>query len=339
MCFRQPIPVCLTRKDLKAELERAISSTYLHQNRGTCTYAALYPISYISLKTLHRSIKIGKLSQEPSQILDNIKASIPNVVKSIKGGWDNIQALTIKTNSSISLPIWSCTLEVDEGSSWHGIQAKADDEMVASENEAASSNPKLTSRKRQSSDEEEERGARKKVKPTKAEKGQLAGASASHTESAKLSVPQSSSTKGRKAKVPLSDPLGQETNSNDEKKSKKPPTVTLNPLPPPSAPPKKTSKKDATQLSSSIASKSDFATSTPPKTQAATDFKPGKKKESKVNNSVLTPESVRQAKPTLSRGERKQKHSSGILEKKKRLVTKVKGGKSAKHAILGKKSV
>jgi len=34
---RQPIPVCLTRKDLKGELERAVSSTYFHQNQGTCS--------------------------------------------------------------------------------------------------------------------------------------------------------------------------------------------------------------------------------------------------------------------------------------------------------------
>lgn len=34
---RQPIPVCLTRKDLKRELERAVSSTYFHQNQGTCS--------------------------------------------------------------------------------------------------------------------------------------------------------------------------------------------------------------------------------------------------------------------------------------------------------------
>lgn len=34
---RQPIPVCLKRKDLKGELERAISSTYFHQNQGTCS--------------------------------------------------------------------------------------------------------------------------------------------------------------------------------------------------------------------------------------------------------------------------------------------------------------
>lgn len=34
---RQPIPVCLTRRDLKGELERAVSSTYFHQNQGTCS--------------------------------------------------------------------------------------------------------------------------------------------------------------------------------------------------------------------------------------------------------------------------------------------------------------
>lgn len=39
--IRQPIPVCMTRKDLKSELERAIESSYMHQNKGTCTYVLL----------------------------------------------------------------------------------------------------------------------------------------------------------------------------------------------------------------------------------------------------------------------------------------------------------
>lgn len=34
---RQPVPVCLKRKDLKGELERAVSSTYFHQNQGSCS--------------------------------------------------------------------------------------------------------------------------------------------------------------------------------------------------------------------------------------------------------------------------------------------------------------
>lgn len=33
--FRQPIPIAITRKDLKAELERAVSSTYLQINTGS----------------------------------------------------------------------------------------------------------------------------------------------------------------------------------------------------------------------------------------------------------------------------------------------------------------
>lgn len=33
--IRQPIPVNLTRKNLKGELEGAINSTYFHQNQGT----------------------------------------------------------------------------------------------------------------------------------------------------------------------------------------------------------------------------------------------------------------------------------------------------------------
>ena len=47
MCNRrQPIPVNLTRKDLKGELERAISSTYMHQNQGTCTCVSFsFPLS------------------------------------------------------------------------------------------------------------------------------------------------------------------------------------------------------------------------------------------------------------------------------------------------------
>ena len=44
---RQPIPVCMTRKDLKGELERAISSTYFHQNQGTCTYVHAAILSFL----------------------------------------------------------------------------------------------------------------------------------------------------------------------------------------------------------------------------------------------------------------------------------------------------
>lgn len=114
---KQPIPVNLTRKDLKGELERAISSTYFHQNQGTCS-----------------SVKIGTLSQSSSHVLDNLKTALPAIVKTIKGGWDNLQSLHIKTSTSASLPIWSCDLSSESGGRWDGI---ADVEMDGSDAESA----------------------------------------------------------------------------------------------------------------------------------------------------------------------------------------------------------
>ncbi|KAG8813566.1 hypothetical protein FRC17_001497 [Serendipita sp. 399] len=123
---KQPIPVNLQRANLKAELEAAISSTYLHQNAGTCT-----------------SIKIGHTGMDASKIIQNAEKAIPGVVRKLhlvntkrKGkpstnewagssadklseeelkefretAWENIQSLGIKTHSSVCLPIWSCSL-------------------------------------------------------------------------------------------------------------------------------------------------------------------------------------------------------------------------------------
>ncbi|OSX57194.1 hypothetical protein POSPLADRAFT_1061894 [Postia placenta MAD-698-R-SB12] len=131
---KQPIPVSLTKKDLKGELERAISSTYFHQNQGTCT-----------------SVKIGALSQTPAQILDNLKMALPAIVKNIKGEWDNIQSIHIKTNSSASLPIWSCNLGDEEGARWDGLTAResagedSGDETESEEKEEAAESTKKSS--------------------------------------------------------------------------------------------------------------------------------------------------------------------------------------------------
>ncbi|KAK1224127.1 proteasome-interacting protein cic1 [Marasmius sp. AFHP31] len=123
---KQPIPVCMTRKDLKAELERAINSTYMNQNKGTSI-----------------SIKIGTLSQKPSQILANLKSAIPAVANHIKGGeagWENIQSIGIKTNNSVYLPIWSCTLDDAEGGRWAGLTAadEGDEDIEMDGDEEAS---------------------------------------------------------------------------------------------------------------------------------------------------------------------------------------------------------
>ncbi|KAG8770354.1 hypothetical protein FRC12_004315 [Ceratobasidium sp. 428] len=118
---KQPIPVNLQKKDLKAELERAVSSTYMHQNQGTCT-----------------SIKIAPISFTPAQVLENLTTALPNVIKHIKGGWDNVQSLYIKTSTSVSLPIWSCELGSGEGGRWAGMVGASEESEESSGSEESS---------------------------------------------------------------------------------------------------------------------------------------------------------------------------------------------------------
>jgi ribosome biogenesis protein UTP30 len=133
----------MTRKDLKGELERAIESSYMHQNRGTCTcvYFILLPEHKVDAKLVDRSVKVGLLSHTPEKIIDNLKAALPAVVKNIKDGWDNIQSLQIKTNSSVSLPIWTCDLGDAKGGRWDGM-VKSEDPLVEGELEGGSDSDK-----------------------------------------------------------------------------------------------------------------------------------------------------------------------------------------------------
>ncbi|KAF8318947.1 ribosomal protein L1 [Clavulina sp. PMI_390] len=94
---KQPVPVSLTKTNIKTRLENAISSTYLHQNQGTCT-----------------SIKIATSSHSSAQIAENLATAIPPIIASVADGWDNIQSLHIKTSQSASLPIWTCNLGAGE---------------------------------------------------------------------------------------------------------------------------------------------------------------------------------------------------------------------------------
>ncbi|WVQ83759.1 hypothetical protein IAT38_005903 [Cryptococcus sp. DSM 104549] len=91
---KQPIPVNLLRKDLKAELGRAISSTFFHPTTGTSTTTRLST----------------PFSTTPAQTLANLLASLPLIVANIQGGWDNVLSVGLKTSSSVMLPVWSSKL-------------------------------------------------------------------------------------------------------------------------------------------------------------------------------------------------------------------------------------
>ena len=236
------------------------------------------------LNASYSAIKVGKLSQNPSQMVENIVTAIPSIAKAIPGGWDNVQSLHIKTNSSVSLPIWSCLLEVRETGGWHGIgnegsATRADEKEEEDREEAtntAKGSKKLKSKKRSpvSDDEAEGEAPRKKAKPVE------------------------SSAKRDKTKLP----------------------TTVKTLSPPRAidPSRKKDQKTS-------------------KSTPEVDGKVKKKVISGIKDTPSSPAAVNAAKPTVTKEETKAKYTSTSFEKKKRLITKAKGGKSTKDVFLGRK--
>ncbi|KAK0539144.1 proteasome-interacting protein cic1 [Tilletia horrida] len=108
---KPPIPVKITHtRHLAAELDRAIGATYYLPTRGSCL-----------------TVRIGSLvAHTPTQLVDNLEAALPAIVQRLKpidsdagdkheapgtrSRWNNIQAIELKTGSSMALPIWNSSL-------------------------------------------------------------------------------------------------------------------------------------------------------------------------------------------------------------------------------------
>ncbi|KAJ7205960.1 ribosomal protein L1p/L10e family-domain-containing protein [Mycena pura] len=296
---KQPIPVCLTRKDLKGELERAISSTYMNQNQGTCV-----------------AIKIGKASHKPLQILQNLQTALPVIVKNVKGGWDNVQSLLLKTNSSAALPIWSCNLGDDEGGRWGGLGVTEDDEeaseLGADEDSDDVEEKSASARKgkKRAVVEEEEEEAGEPKKKAKGPEGKPLPSKRS---------PSSSGKPGATAPPDGATPRGQ---SETEKEA-----TTA------SAPGKKKRAMAKTVT--------DADTAPPPMIPSPSGAAKGKKSaQGKTETSAKAKADAPAAKvvpKALSKDELKQKRAGMAGEKKKEAVIKNKG-KSAKDKLIGKKA-
>ena len=85
-------------------------------------------------------MKFGTLSQSPAQVLANLETALPAIIAAVRGGWDNVQSLNIKSTKSLSLPIWSCKLGAGEGARWHGLALEGDEE---SEEDDETAMPKI----------------------------------------------------------------------------------------------------------------------------------------------------------------------------------------------------
>ncbi|BGP27656.1 ribosomal protein L1 superfamily protein [Rhodotorula toruloides] len=137
---KQPIPVAIQRKDLKAELERAIASTYMNVTTGTAL-----------------SIKLGTTDlHSASDLLANLDAVLPYIasrIPQVPSSFSNIQSLHLKTSTSTSLPIYNAPLsERFEGT---GLTAEQ-------EKERAEKLEKKKAEKEERRKRDEEREARKK---------------------------------------------------------------------------------------------------------------------------------------------------------------------------------
>ncbi|BGP20189.1 hypothetical protein JCM10213_005957 [Rhodosporidiobolus nylandii] len=149
---KQPIPVALQRKDLKAELERAIASTYLNVGTGTSL-----------------SIKIGTTSlHSAAELLANLQAVLPYLASRIPNTpatFSNILSLHLKTSTSTSLPIYNASLAT-------AFDAPELSEAQKKERDAAVQKKAQEKAERKAKEEEKER-RRKERSATKEGKGRL----------------------------------------------------------------------------------------------------------------------------------------------------------------------
>ena len=97
--FRIPVPVNLRSKDLKGEISKAINTVTLPLNHhGTCSM-----------------VQIGSTNMEPLSLAANLVHVNAVLNKRYPGGWKNIRAQHIKTETSMAVPIYANTRKCPYG--------------------------------------------------------------------------------------------------------------------------------------------------------------------------------------------------------------------------------
>jgi ribosome biogenesis protein UTP30 len=90
---KQPIPITLTRKEaLPFAVQKNLRSTFMFLSAGTCV-----------------TVKAGNTSMPVMKLLENIQSITQAVPDKVPKKWSNIRSVSIKTSSSIALPIYNKT--------------------------------------------------------------------------------------------------------------------------------------------------------------------------------------------------------------------------------------
>jgi len=93
-----PCPINLKSKDLKKEVNKALSTVFLPLgNQGSCSM-----------------LRIGNTSMKPNHLVDNILQATEILAKRYPGGWKNIRSIHLKTETSMSIPIHISNLSAND---------------------------------------------------------------------------------------------------------------------------------------------------------------------------------------------------------------------------------
>ncbi|XP_057485375.1 uncharacterized protein LOC130771728 [Actinidia eriantha] len=84
-----PVPVDLTHKNWKEQIERACTSALLYLRTGTCSV-----------------VRVGKASMESGEIVENVVAAINGVVEVVPKKWAGVRSFHLKFSESLALPIY-----------------------------------------------------------------------------------------------------------------------------------------------------------------------------------------------------------------------------------------
>ncbi|XP_051152168.1 uncharacterized protein LOC127266091 [Andrographis paniculata] len=90
-----PLPVDLSKKNLKSQVERALGSALLLVRTGTCSV-----------------MKVGKVAMEKDEIIENVIDAVNGAVANVPKKWDGVRSLHLKLFDSVSLPIYQAMPDV-----------------------------------------------------------------------------------------------------------------------------------------------------------------------------------------------------------------------------------
>ncbi|KAI3908766.1 hypothetical protein MKW98_029316 [Papaver atlanticum] len=84
-----PVPIELTHKNWKQQIENACSSALFYLRTGTCSV-----------------IKIARVSMDNDEIVENVAAAIDGVVEIVPKKWANVRSFHLKMSESLALPVY-----------------------------------------------------------------------------------------------------------------------------------------------------------------------------------------------------------------------------------------